>query len=424
MKIWLVTSGEPIPSVNERPHRTGILSKMLSDINHKVIWWTTTFDHQKKSYLYRKNTELKLSDNLNLFFLHSYTKYSKNISLKRIKNHREVSKEFEKEIKKKEIPDIILCSFPTIDLAFISIKYGLQNNIPVIIDVRDLWPDIFFNPFPLIFRPFISLALSSYFTKTKYIFKNASGIIGISKQYLNYGLNYAQRKVSKRDKIFPLGYYLEDINTTNSNDNKFAQLNINPKKINIWFIGTFGRTYDLSTVINAAKNIEKIHPEVNFIFTGDGEKLKLWKKQSSLLSNIIFTGWVGKSEIKYISSKSDIGIMAYSKGAPQGLPNKIFEFMSLGLPILSSLQGETKEFVKKERIGLSYIPNDHKDLIKKILTLINDKKLLKQMSYNCITNFRQKFDSKIIYNDLITYLEEIKQCKLKNTNEKGKFSMV
>ena len=92
MKIWLVTSGEPIPSVNERPHRTGILSKMLSDINHKVIWWTTTFDHQKKSYLYRKNTELKLSDNLNLFFLHSYTKYSKNISLKRIKNHREVSK--------------------------------------------------------------------------------------------------------------------------------------------------------------------------------------------------------------------------------------------------------------------------------------------------------------------------------------------
>ena len=404
MKIWLVTSGEPIPSENERPHRVGILSKMLVKKGHDVIWWTSTFDHQKKEYLFNENTEICINENLKRVYLHSKILYKKNISLARIINHNEVAKDFKVSVSKYDLPDIIFCSFPTIDLAYISVKFGLQNNIPVIVDVRDLWPNIFLNPFPFILKPFIRLALSSYFMKTTYIFKNTYGITGVSKQYLNFGLNYAQRQVSERDKVFPLGFDSEGKSKIIIDDKDFTRLNVNSKHFNIWFVGTFGRTYDLSTVIKVARKLEKTNPNVKFIFTGDGEKMDLWKKESNFLNNIIFTGWVGKNEIHYISSKSNIGLMAYAKGAPQGLPNKVFEYMASGLPILSSLQTETKELIKKNKIGLSYIPNNQEDLLSKILTLISNKKLLKEMRYNSINTFKEKFDSEIIYENLIKFL--------------------
>ena len=74
--------------------------------------------------------------------------------------------------------------------------------------------------------------------------------------------------------------------------------------------------------------------------------MKKWSKLAIGLQNVVFTGWVNKHELKYLSDIADIGLMAYSKGAPQGLPNKIFEYMSSGIPILSSLQGETEDFLK------------------------------------------------------------------------------
>ena len=55
MNIWLVMSGEPLEMFGERPHRVGILSKMLVQKGHKVTWFTTTFDHQHKKYWFNND---------------------------------------------------------------------------------------------------------------------------------------------------------------------------------------------------------------------------------------------------------------------------------------------------------------------------------------------------------------------------------
>ena len=409
MKIWLITTGEPIPSSKERAHRTGILAKKLSKKGHIVKWWTTSFDHQKKDYISKGLTKNKINKNLELIYLHSDTSYKTNISLDRIKNHQEVAENFYQELKSSNKPDIIFCSYPTIDLSYYAVKYGINNNIPVFIDVRDLWPDIYLNPFPKLFKPLIKTLLTKHFKRAKYIFKNCSGITAVSDSYLEFGLKYSDRVKTYKDKVFPLGFDSEGKSKIIIDDKDFTRLNVNAKHCNIWFVGTFGRTYDLSTVIKVARKLEKTNPNVKFIFTGDGEKMDLWKKEANFLKNIIFTGWVGKNELHYISSKSNIGLMAYAKGAPQGLPNKVFEYMASGLPILSSLQTETKELIKKNKIGLSYIPNNQEDLLLKILTLISNKKLIKEMRYNSLKTFKEKFDSEIIYENLIKFLIENKK---------------
>jgi len=401
MNVWLITTGEPLPSSNERPHRTGILSKMLIDKGHKVTWWTTTFDHQKKSYIKKILSDQTYNNGVNLEMLHSNKTYNKNISLERIINHKQVSEHFKLKSKTKVKPNIIFCSYPTVELSYQAVKYGIENKVPVFIDVRDLWPDIFLNPFPKFLRPLIKILLFNYFKKARFVFNNCDGITAVSDKYLNFGLEYGGRIKSTKDGVFPLGFDSERKKAINLKNHDFKQLNIITQNFNVWFVGTFGRTYDLSTVIKVASKLEETHSNVSFIFTGDGEKMELWQKESKFLKNIIFTGWVGKNELHYISSKSNIGLMAYSEGAPQGLPNKIFEYMASGLPILSSLQTETKDLISKEKLGLSYIPNNPEDLLLKLTTLIDSQQLLKEMRYNCIKTFKEKFDSEIIYENLI-----------------------
>ena len=97
--------------------------------------------------------------------------------------------------------------------------------------------------------------------------------------------------------------------------------------------------------------------------------------------------------------------MAYSKGAPQGLPNKVFEYMASGLPILSSLQSETKVLLEKEEIGETYLPSNSNDLFLKMNKIITNLDLIKKMSDKSKKVFETKYDSNIIYKNLIKFLE-------------------
>ncbi|EAS65321.1 Glycosyltransferase-like protein [Photobacterium angustum S14] len=409
MNIWLVMSGEPLALYGERPHRVGILSQMLADRGHQVTWWTTTFDHQKKEYLFDETKNIKVSKNLDMVFLHSETPYERNISIKRIINHKKVASEFSKKSIDKAKPDLIFCAYPTIDLAYEVTKFGKENNIKTIIDIRDLWPDIFVDAIPKSFKPFGSFLLSPLIKKSKYIFSNCDAITAVSQGYLNWSCKYSNRNLSDIDKVFPLGYKKSESDTnTMVNYAHYHKIGIDKSKIIIWFVGTFGQTYDLLPIISAAKKLEK-NANVQFVFTGDGEKSSEWKKAAEGLSNVIFTGWVDKEGLSFLSSIASIGLMAYRKGAPQGLPNKIFEYLASGIPILSSLETETKDVLSKYEVGLTYDALDYNDCINKLDSLISNTEKLSQMKSNALSVFEKEFSADIVYSNIIKYFESFKE---------------
>ena len=406
LKIWLIMSGEPLEIFGERPHRIGILSKMLVKMGHDVTWWTTTYDHQYKDYLYNNDKEI-VNNEIKMIFLHSNIRYNRNISIDRIKNHKVVSLKFASKSIEKNKPDIIFCAFPTIDLAFEAVSYGKKFNIPVVVDVRDLWPDIFIDPFPNFLHPLIKIFLKRYREQTRYIFRNCTAITGVSQKYLNYGLKYGDRNQSSLDKVFPLAYEPNELKNKVYYDceEKFNKVGINKNKIIIWFVGTFGKTYDLSIVIRASKGIK--NNNIQFVFTGDGENATLWKNLAKDCKNIIFTGWVNKDDLTYLADISDIGLMAYRKGAPQGLPNKVFEYLASGLPIVSSLQSETKELLEKEKVGFTYDADNVESFKESLLKLLKNDELRLDMSNRCKELFENNFSSSKVYNDLREYLEGV-----------------
>ena len=413
MRIWLITIGEPLPTdgANERLYRTGILANLLIEKGHEVIWWTSTFDHIRKRQRFNTNTSIDINNCFKIKLLHSVM-YTKNVSINRIINHYMIARKFSRLTRLELQPDIILCSFPTIELSSAATRYGKERGVPVVIDVRDLWPDIFIDLFPKRIRWFVKAALFVFLKNTRKVFRECSSIVGVSDGYLQWGLSYAGRKRSINDAVFPLCYKkpIFPDNQLKSAKVSLKNIGVDSLKIICWFVGMFGKTYNLSTIIDAARQLDKQSiKNVQFVLSGNGENYSKWFKQAEGLSNVVFTGLVDLPQIAYLMSITDIGLAAYAEGAPQGLPNKIFEYLCAGLPILSSLKGETEALLNNNRCGLTYNAVDTEDFLEKLFILINNKDLRKKMSSNSASLFRSCYSTDKVYARMVNFLEGLAQ---------------
>jgi hypothetical protein len=200
MNIWIITVGEPLPADgdNVRLYRSGLLFKELTSADHNVTWWTSSVDHSQKKL--RTYGDKYYQHGKSKILLLKASPYKKNISLGMVLNHYYLAKHFKDRISNEKVPDIIVCSFPTIELCTVAVQYAKANNIPIMIDVRDLWPDIFLNFAPNWAHVFIKIFLFKMFTDTKYVFQHSSSIIAVSDGYLNWGLEKANRKRSKKGR--------------------------------------------------------------------------------------------------------------------------------------------------------------------------------------------------------------------------------
>jgi hypothetical protein len=140
LNIWLIHHGEPIPeSATSQRFRSQRLAKELAIRGHEVTYWCSTFMHHKKE-LYCRNTQTISIDGYHLRLLHAGA-YSSNHSPERFLHHIRMARQFYKEAKIAKSPDIILCSLPIHYCAYFATRLGKIKNIPVVIDIRDYWPD-------------------------------------------------------------------------------------------------------------------------------------------------------------------------------------------------------------------------------------------------------------------------------------------
>ena len=381
MNIWFVCVGEPVPldgNINNL-HRCGQLAYKFAKNGNKVLWITSNFDHFTKSKISEAETR-KLSNNLFVRLLET-KEYKKNISIKRFISHFFIANTLKKEINDLQnlnSPDIIYASYPTIELPYELVKFANEKNIPIIVDVRDLWPDIFLSAIPQSLHFLAKVFLFPWYRKKSFIFKNANSIIAISNGFLNFAYKASSRGKSKLDKVIYKSY--------NSN---FKIDNICSDKFRVVYVGAISRNKtNLDIVIESFNSLDLNH---ELVICGDGDDLDYYK---SLVknNNIIFKGWVSKHDMIDIMNSCDVGIVPLKSrfDFKLALVNKAVEYLSYGKPIISSLEGDLKEFIKENQVGLSYSNSD--ELKECILQISKDKKYQNELSQNAISVFKENFD--------------------------------
>ena len=90
------------------------------------------------------------------------------------------------------------------------------------------------------------------------------------------------------------------------------------------------------------------------VMCGPGAKLKALRQRAASLPELIAPGYVNSARIQSLMRISRAGLLPYPnrKDLLMSYPNKVGEYLSAGLPILSSLDGETGRLLREKSCGL------------------------------------------------------------------------
>ena len=311
----------------------------------KVELVTTDFSHRTK--------EKRKKNNENLRYKLTYVEelgYKKNVSIKRFFSHYIFAKNLRKYLANRKKPDVIYCSIPSTDAAYYVTKYAKKNNIKLIIDIQDLWPEAFKMVFNI---PIISdIIFYPMNRKANFVYKNADKIIGVSETYVNRALS-VNRKVEKGLSVF-LGTDLKYFDSLTKNGEKYNDFTV-------VYLGTLGHSYNIKLIIDALEQVKlKYNKNINFLIMGDGplkNEFESYSKNKNL--QIEFTGRLKYEDMVYRLKKCHLAVNPIVDGSAGSIINKVGDYAAAGLPVINTQDcKEYKMLIEKYNIGFSFLNND------------------------------------------------------------------
>lgn len=416
LKIWLAVNGEPTPIDDDNPrlYRVGILAEALAKRGHDVTWWTANTYHQKGVQRSDKTEILTLAEQGYRLILLNGMLYPQKFSLKRVINHFQNAWEFIKLAPSQDQPDIIFSCYPQIELSYALSRYAKKHNIPIILDFRDKWPDVIeeaLSPgkkiagFPL---------LSFWRYAQKYSVKNATAITGITKAFVDWALRSARRAPSDYDKPFHLAVNpkipsAEDISAA---EKFWDEAGIIPRDGQVigCYAGMLSERVDLQTLVRGALLLDETQRRnIKIVLCGVGDAENDLKKLAGDAPHIHFAGWRSAAELYTLLHRCDFGLLPYFsyEDFRMSHPNKVGEYFSAGLPLLTSLQGITGDLITKQNIGMMIEegnPDSYRDTF---LKAIAHKDELNAMAPRARRIYEDMFDGSKIYPALCAYIEEL-----------------
>lgn len=419
MRVWLVTIGEPVPTSSDfkdRPHRTGILARHLSNRGNEVVWWTSTFNHFSKRHYFEKNTTIQMATNFAIRFLHGFG-YRRNISIMRFADHLQLARIFAQQARQEaQLPDIIVSSYPGVWLSLEAVKFGLERSLPVIVDMRDMWPDIIIDHIPSPLNFLAKYALLPYFRAARNACAHATAITGITDAFVEWGVEKGKRQKTELDRSFPLGYITTQPAESDIREgyHYWEQYGIVPggADIIVVFIGSLGYQFQLDTLFRTSRILRAKGKRIKFVLGGTGERLDDFRAQGENDDLIIIPGWINAAQIYTLLRCASIGLdpLPDRYDFLATINNKAIEYLSAGLPIISCPEkGILAQLLKQEGIGFSYAYGDENHLAETLLKLDQDRELLRQVSERAKVVFEEQFTADRVYTMMESHLRTVRE---------------
>ncbi len=409
MNIWLIHLGELLPIDGDyRLFRYGMLSQMLAASGHSAVQWAPTFSHITKHQRFQHDCRVQVSAGYDIELMHA-AGYRRHVGWKRHRFHRRMADRFRGRSRQLPRPDIILCSMPTAEMCLAALEYGRARNVPVVIDVRDLWPDALVDGLSPPLRPLANLAFTGWRRRNERVFRLADAIVGVSPGFLQWGLHHARRAARPTDRVFPMAMRSDD---GSRSGHSIAEQRWNARGLfrddhfKLCFFGTFGRLFDMATVIAAARRLQN-HRQLQFVLCGDGMTLSKCRQSAADLPNVYLPGWVDRQDVAVMTQWATAGLLPYHGDVQTTLPNKVADYLSAGLPVLVTGSGEASEFVERHECGVTYQAGDVDSLVQAVLNLARDAELRKRMSAAARRVFRAQLDAERVYPEMIDYLQQL-----------------
>jgi glycosyltransferase involved in cell wall biosynthesis len=409
--VWLINPFDPIPGEEEQLRRYAYLAASLREAGHRVVWWSSDFSHRFKRPVDKPAVERAAKGFGIVVRLIPTPPYPRNLAPQRLWSHRVLARRFLlAATAEPERPDLILVSSPPLELAATATRLGRDWRIPSVVDIQDQWPDNFVHAMPAVPGWLMRAALQPLYRLERAAYRNASAVVGVARGYVERGLAVGGTK--KHHAVFHLGADSRELQRLMSSGasryaDKWAK---EPGEIRFIYSGSFTKSYDLFTILCAAKDIGLRHgTKVRFVLAGAGVLASEIKRfvERERLSNICLPGFLGPAEHGYLLSQCDAGFNASFPGARIYFPNKIFFYLAAGMAVLNTIPGECADFVTESGCGLNYTAGDVTSCAAAIERVIESSQERRSMRAAALAVAQTRFERDLVYRSFARFLETV-----------------
>jgi len=424
--VWVFQTGEPlhIDGDNVRPMRAMNLSNALVEAGHKVILWSSAFYHQEKRHRSFIAKNVKVSDNLEIRLIPSGG-YRRHIGVGRLIDHAQLAFNLKKMLRQEEalLPDVAFIGYPPIESAAVMVRWLAQRGVPTLLDVKDQWPSLFLDSVPVPLQPLGRLALRPYFHLAMRAMRDATCLSAMANGFLDWALEFSQRERTGMDGTFPLTSPLGQVPALQLEEARQwwnGQGIGDDGRPRVCFVGSLSPAFDFKPVREAAEIAANGQLPCEFVICGDGGTSAELRAIMSGLPNVHFPGWIDRPKIETLAERCHAALAPYRNidSFRRSIPNKIIDALSLGLPILTPLQGEVTSLIAEHDVGMCYGTDTGRTLYDCIQILIMDSARQKCMSKKGRALYEEKFSFKTVYGKLVKHLEKLASFRISKLHER------
>lgn len=301
--------------------------------------------------------------------------------------------------------DVLFATTTPLTAGFPGIFARWLRNKPFVFEVRDLWPELP-RAMGVIRNPLVLWAMSMLEWAS---YRSAHRLIGLSPGIVQ---GIAHRGVPlDRITTVPNGC---DLDIFGGEVEPWRPQSIAPTDLMAVFAGTHGMANGLDAVLDAAAILKhRGRQDIKLLLIGQG-KLKQAlqaRAQREGLSNVVFHDPVNKKSLAGLMAATDVGLQvltnipAFYYGTS---PNKFFDYIAAGLPVLNNYPGWLAELIEEHQCGFAVPPNNPAAFADALEQAAADRTALKVMGQQSLALAQSQFSREKLADQWVDWVTGVK----------------
>jgi glycosyltransferase involved in cell wall biosynthesis len=301
--------------------------------------------------------------------------------------------------------DVLFATTTPLTAAIPGIFARWLRGKPFVFEVRDLWPELP-RAMGVIRNPLVLSAMSALEWAS---YRSAHRLIGLSPGIVE---GIALRGVSRsRIAMVPNGC---DLDIFASPITPWRPAQIQPTDLMAVFAGTHGVANGLDALLSVAAELQRRgRDDIKLLLIGKG-KLKASlqaRAERENLTNVVFLAPVNKSQLAGLMAATDVGLQllanvpAFYFGTS---PNKFFDYIAAGLPVLNNYPGWLAEIIEEHRCGFTVPPENPIAFADALEQAASDRTALKAMGQRGLALAKAKFERQSLAENWVDWVTGMK----------------
>lgn len=287
--------------------------------------------------------------------------------------------------------DLVIATSTPLTVAFPALMRKWLRGTPFIFEVRDLWPEVPIQmgaiKSPLIIR------FLRWFEKTTY--RNAVHVVALSPGMQEGVVKYVPKE---KTSMIPNMAKIDQFWPRERDTELMRKMGLAEDSFKVLYFGQMGLSNAMESVIEAAEALAG--EDVEFLFVGHGLFMRrlATRKEKGELSHVHLFERVPMKEMSEIVNFCDVSLVTFSDLPilQTNSPNKLFDTLSAGKPVIVNSAGWTKTMVEEADCGLFADPRAEGSLAAKILELRSDPERRRKMGANARRLAETVYDKSIL----------------------------